>query len=239
MCFHVSNTKSAKQNEERFDATFDTPEVYEPYYHLAGYDKRNIYIIKQDEYYDIVPAYWKLLPEYWNISERLKFKGATWNARAESIFETSSYKDVIKDQRCLILADGFYEPHKAGGKSIPHYIRYKDKGLFAFAGVYTELYDGLYTCSIVTVEANTFFSSIHNVKKKGTYRMPLVLDEKDEIEWINPDLKEGDIRELLYTFTSKEFEAYPVSIDINYGDRKKNRPDILNPVHYDELNTLF
>lgn len=239
MCFHTSNTKTAKENEKRFDATFDNPEVYNPYYHLAGYDKRFIYIIKQDEYYDIVPSYWGLMPEYMNISQRNNWRRSTWNARAETIFESNLYGMPIREQRCLILADGFYEPHKVKDKSIPHYIRYKDKGLFAFAGIYTELDDGLYTCSIVTVEANDYFSKIHNVKKQGTYRMPLVLDEKDEVEWINPDLREGDVRELLYSFSSKDFEAYPVSIDVNYGNRDKNRPDIIEPVFYEELNTLF
>ncbi len=197
MCFHTSNTKTSEENQDRFKASFNIPEVFEPYYHLAGYQADYIYIIRQNEFYNIEPSYWGLLPEDYEISERLKFlqKYKTWNSRAEEIFNGRSMSGKhIMDQRCIILVDGFYEPHKtkdANKKdiSIPHYCKLKDHSLFALAGVYSELDDGLYTASIITKEANPFFAKIHNVKKKGTYRMPLILDAADEDNWLNSDLR--------------------------------------------------
>ncbi|SFZ94422.1 Putative SOS response-associated peptidase YedK [Flaviramulus basaltis] len=241
MCFHTSNTKTAKENERRFDASFNIPEVFDPYYHFAGYEKRNFYIIKQNEFDNIEPAYWGLMPENLNINERTKYLSEyhTYNARAENIFKSRLYNQFAMNQRCIILSDGFYEPHKVDGSSIPQYCKYKDHGLFAFAGLYSELDDDVYTATIITTIANPFFEKIHNVKKQGTFRMPLVLADYDEVEWLNSDLRQGDIEELLFSFTPKEFEAYPVSQDINYGNRYTNRPDIINKVDYNELNTLF
>ncbi len=43
MCFHVSQMKKATQLENRFDAEFEYPELYEPYYHLIV-GKRNHYV---------------------------------------------------------------------------------------------------------------------------------------------------------------------------------------------------
>ena len=69
--------------------------------------------------------------------------------------------------------------------------------------------------------------------------MPLVLDKKDEFKWLNPNLTEAQINELLFTFTSKEFESYPVSKDVINSHIISDRSDILQRVDYDELNTLF
>ncbi|CAL2094514.1 SOS response-associated peptidase [Tenacibaculum sp. 190524A02b] len=241
MCFHISNTKSAKQNEERFEASFIASEIYEPTYHFTGFENRYMYIIKQDEYDDIQPAYWGLLPEYAKISERKKFLGKykTYNATAERILKRESMAaKSIMDQRCLILVDGFIEPHYVSGVSIPHYIKYKDHSLFAFAGVYTELDDGLYTATIITTKANDYFASVHNKKKNGSFRMPLVLDQYNEIDWLSGDLNEGDVDELLFSFTKKEFEDYPVSKKVEKGN--VNYPEILERVDYSELNnSLF
>ncbi len=237
MCFHLSNTKTKKQNEKRFDASFVAPEEYEQYFHFAGYENKNMWIIKQNEYDEIHPASWGLLPEYLNPNKRNEFlrKYKTYNATSERIISGSGIASkFIMEQRCLILIDGFFEPHYAGGKSIPHYIKYKDHSLFAFGGVYTQLENDTYTTTIITREANEFFSSIHNKKKKGTFRMPLVLERETEVDWLSDDLFEGDVNELLNSFTKNEFEAYPVSKNIEKGN--VNYPEILSKVEYSELN---
>jgi putative SOS response-associated peptidase YedK len=244
MCFHISNTKKVTEVEDRFDVRFEMPEIYNPYYHFNGFEKKYLYVILQDDPYYIEPAYWGLIPNEVDISKRSEFlnRTNTLNATSERLFTSSLFSQFIHNQRCLIVADGLYEPHKVGGVkgSFPHYFKYVDGGLFAFAGIYSELDDGLFTASIITTEANPLFKEIHNSPNKlGSYRMPLILDEKDEFEWLNPNLNEAQIKEILFTFTSKEFEAYPVHKDVFNSRVKSNRPDIIERVYYDELNTLF
>ena len=243
MCFHVSQTKKAVQLEHRFDAEFEYPELYEPYYHFNGWETKSLYIITQDEPYLIKPAYWGLMPNYIDISERKDqlIRWNTLNARSEAVLESNLFREPTLNNRCLVLADGFFEPHRFQRKKYPYYIRYKNKQAFAFAGIYNHMEDDIYTASILTTEANPYFAKIHNNKnKQGQYRMPIVLDTKEEFEWINPDLKEGDITErMMFSFTKEEFEDYPVSKDLFSNKIDSNKPNIVEPFHYAEMNTLF
>ncbi|MCF8273096.1 MAG: SOS response-associated peptidase [Flavobacteriaceae bacterium] len=242
MCFHISLNKTKDEVKKRFDVTPSALDVYKPFYHRNGFEKDFIYIIKDIEPYNFVPAYWGMLPESFEINQRDSFlkKTNTLNARAEHLFESPLFKRPLEYNRCLIIADGFFEPHSKNGQNFPHYIRYKDKSIFSFAGIYTELDDDLYTVSLITTLANDFFKEIHNKKnRQGEFRMPLILDERDEVDWLDTNLSIQQVNELLFTFTNKEFEAYTVSKDTFNSRVNSNRPDILNKVEYSELNTLF
>jgi putative SOS response-associated peptidase YedK len=142
----------------------------------------------------------------------------TLNTKSETLFSGLS-KEAGLDKRCLILADGFFEPHHENGISIPYFChipskKFKDgRALFVFGGIYSELEKDadLYTCSILTMEANSFFSEVHNKKK----RQPLVLDEDLYDEWFDPNLKQENVLELIkHGFTSEEFNAHQVSRDL-------------------------
>lgn len=236
MCFHISNTKSAIQLEDRFEARFEEPDIYEPYYHLNGFDIGYVYIIMQEDVEHIEPAKWGLLPEDFTDAEGFRKSFNTLNARSERALESTMYREPIQERRCLILADGFFESKHVNGKTYPHFIRYKDFEPFAFAGIYNKHARGIYSCSILTTEANEFMAEIHNSKK----RMPLILDNFYENKWLSNSLLDSEIKDLMKDcFTKKEFEAYTVSKDVTNSRIKSNKADILDKVNYDELNTLF
>lgn len=247
MCYHISNTKKdPRKLEDRFEATFEFPEAYEPYYHFNGWESKNLYIIRQEDPEGIDFASWGLLPSYYDLSQRTEFlkKTNTLNATRERLFESQLYSQFVEWQRCLIIADGLFEPHKNQDVkgSIPYYFQKENRGLFAFAGVYSVIDDGdtpLYSASIITTEANPLFKEIHNSpNSKGSYRMPLILDPSDEYEWLNCNNNLDTVKTLLHTFTKEEISAHSVSQDI-FKRVESNRPDILNKVDYPELNTLF
>ncbi|XP_017566809.1 abasic site processing protein HMCES [Pygocentrus nattereri] len=53
---------------------------------------------------------WGLVPAWFRESDPNKMQYSTSNCRSESLLEKKSYKDpLLKGQRCVILADGFYE----------------------------------------------------------------------------------------------------------------------------------
>lgn len=234
MCFHISNTKKATKVEDAFNARFEDINNYEPYYHFNGWETKSLYIIKSDETHLIEPAFWGILPDDYSIKARSPFlkKTNTLNARNDNVLHSRLYSQFIEDQRCLIIADGFFEPHQYNGVSYPFYITPKNDAFFAFAGVYSETLEGDFTASIITCEATKSMSEIHNKKsKRGDFRMPLVLENYNE--WL-----EGDYNHILKSKTDFEFNTYPVSKDLFSNKVNSNVESILNKVEFKQ-NDLF
>ncbi len=229
MCYETALTKTKSQIQEYFHKDFAFPDKYEPYYHQSGFTHPNLQIIKMDEPNAIYPAQWGYVPS-WGMEDIPAFrkKYNTLNKRSETLFKGVS-KEAAHKKRCLIIADGFFEPHRSAGISIPYFCyiptdKFEDhRDLFAFGGIYSEV-DNQYTCSILTMKANPFFAEVHNIKK----RQPFVIDEGLHNEWFNPDLKEENVLKLIKNgFTSKQFKAHPVSPDLYKRNIDTNKPSIL------------
>lgn len=185
-----------------------------------------------DEPNTIYSAKWGYIPT-WGMKDISAYqkKYNTLNIRSETLFKGLS-KEGASDKRCLIIADGFFEPHKTARLSIPYFCYIPSKTfedgrhLFAFGGIYSEMEKDTnqFTCSILTMEANPFFAEVHNIKK----RQPFVIDEGLHNEWFNPDLKEENVLELIKNgFTAKQFKAYPVSPDLYKRNLNTNKPYII------------
>jgi putative SOS response-associated peptidase YedK len=242
MCYHTSLTKQENQISAVFDAVYNDPNSYEPYYHFNGWENKNLSIIKQDDETIIDLATWGVLPSNFDLSKRTQFlaKTNTLNATKERLFDSNLYSQFIQFQKCIIIADGFFEPHTAHGtnEKIPFYFKEKNNNLFAFAGMYSIIDDNvstpIYAASIITTEANPFFKKIHNKpNKKGSYRMPLILDPKDYWDWLHTS-NEDEIKTLLHTFTKQEITAYPVSKDLFKTSVNTNNSKILKEIPFNK-----
>lgn len=240
MCYSVSNTKSQKEAEALTKAKWKASIPYKPYFHLSAFNFPNLHIQSLAEPQYLTTATWGLIPE-WASSDVASFrkKYHTFNARSEELFHSNVYAGSLQTQRCLIWADGFFEPHHISKKSIPYYCYIPEKSnsqsrqLFAFAGLYSQVNEGQLTCTIITTEANDFFVEIHNLKK----RMPLVLKSELHASWLDPTLNNQQINALLKDgFTPKTFKAHPVSSLLYQPKVDTNIPSILNEV---EKGTLF
>lgn len=232
MCNATSLTKLKEEIVKASKRKFVYPEVYEPYYHINGFGDKLLHIIPQDDAKRIWPADWKLIPDF-HKGAPTDFKYNTLNARSEDIFTSNTYKNSAVSGRCLILADGFFEPHtyvKPGTKTEkkqPYYITLPEQKLFYFAGLFNKLDEELYTVTILTLDANDTMAKIHNTKK----RMPLILDEQFTENWIDPTLNEKQIKNLInVSFTNEDLNYHPVSNDIYKRGVDTNTPDILKAV---------
>ncbi|TTB85608.1 Transcriptional adapter 3 [Bagarius yarrelli] len=66
---------------------------------------------------------WGLVPAWFRESDPSKMQYSTSNCRSESLLEKKSYKDpLLKGQRCVILADGFYEWRRQQKDKQPFFI---------------------------------------------------------------------------------------------------------------------
>lgn len=236
MCYSTTLTRSKIEIEKATKREFRYPLEYTPYFFQSAFNHENLYIIPQKEPKIIHTAMWGLVPKWAmkaDVTEFLK-KNYTNNARSESIFDKRSFKDFPISNRCLILANGFFEPHHEGKNAIPYHCHHPDDSLFMFAGLYSELDDALFSCTIITVEANQQFEEVHNKKK----RMPLVLDPEFTNDWLQNDLNHANVKELMKVgFTTKEFECYPATRELYKPNfKEKNTPLAITKVDYPELN---
>jgi putative SOS response-associated peptidase YedK len=141
-------------------------------------------------------------------------RSAPINARAETLLERPYFRSALRHGRCLIPADGFFEWQAQSGRAgkQPMYIRLKDGGLFALAGLYTRGpagADGGDTCAIITTSPNPLMETIHD-------RMPAILDRADEARWLDPDITVPElVQDCLRPYPAEAMAAYAVSTRVN------------------------
>ena len=165
----------------RLANSFDIREVRCDYAPLGEvYPGRLIYAVIREEVNRLVSCRWGLVPSW---AQNAPLGKGIINARAETVTEKASFRNIFKRQRCLIVADGFYEWEKTAGKSIPHYYDLKSGEPFGMAGLYDirRRTDGsmLRTCTIITTTSNELIRAVHD-------RMPAIIPRKDMTAWLDP-----------------------------------------------------
>lgn len=160
---------------------------------------------------------WGLIP-YW--SKDGKNSGKLINARSEGIESKPSFRIPIRQRRCLVVADSFYEWRREGTKKIPYRIFLENGNLLIAAGVWDIWYKGDYAIksfSIITTLPNQEMQSIHS-------RMPVILTNKYDYEkWLNsPNLEES--LAMLKTPEDGILKYYRVSEKVN--SVKNDSPDL-------------
>jgi putative SOS response-associated peptidase YedK len=147
------------------------------------------------------------------------------NARAETVAEKPAFRHAFKARRCLIVADGFYEWQRQGGRKVPHHIRLHDQRPFAFAGLWERWRrDGaaLESCAVITTEPNDVLRPIHD-------RMPVILGPEDYAAWLDPSASDAAaLKALLRPFPAADMVAVPVGTLVNAP--ANDRPECLRPV---------
>ena len=112
------------------------------------------------------------------------------NARIESLLTKSTFKSIVKRQRCLIPTNGFYEWKKSIKGNLPFFVHTQRNELFAFAGIWTSEIDDngekINSCSIVTKAANSKLTSIHR-------RMPVIVTKQVEMHWLDERSHPSDL----------------------------------------------
>lgn len=186
MCFYSKQSKDALTVANRFRAKISEPEDFSSYDIQSAFNYPKSPVITNQNPSCISMLNWGLIPPH---STDESIRRYTLNARIETIEKTKSFVEC-SNNRCLVIADGFYEwKHiTKGGKVFKekYLISLPDNSLFAFAGLFSIWKDPLSglvkkTYTIITTEADDFMAGIHNVKR----RMPVILKEEDEEKWLN------------------------------------------------------
>ncbi len=145
---------------------------------------------------------WGLIPSW---SKDPKIGSKMINARAETVHEKPSFRNLLKHHRCLVLADGYYEWSNTGNEKVPYRFELEEKGPFALAGIWTTWQD-LDTFTILTTSANRKTRSVHD-------RMPVILSPESEERWLDPEEKYFD--DLLGPYPGNAMKMFPVTNFVN------------------------
>lgn len=214
-----------------------------PLHHASGFSHSELLIYSNDSPDFPEVATWGMVPPWVRNEEQLqKTWNNTLNARSETIFEKPSFREAAKHNRCLIYIDGFYEHHHYLKKTVPFLIQNKDHTPLALAGIYSTWKNpktnGLIkTFSIVTTKGNSLMSKIHNNPKLKEARMPLILPENLEDDWlkaIETDADVKDLQNLMQPYPERKLQVYTVN-KLRGKEYLGNVEEIAQEVVYEDL----
>lgn len=231
MCGRFSLTATPEEVQELFG--LEEIEGFPPRYNIAP--TQPILIVAGDRRREdgdnrtdrrALLARWGLLPGW--VKDPADFP-LLINARSETAAEKASFRAAMRHRRVLVAASGFYEWHRppkgSKQKSIPYWIRPRNGGIVAFAGL-LETYmspDGaeMDTAAILTVSANTAIAPIHD-------RMPVVIRPEDFTRWLDCLNQEPrHVADLIVPADDDYFEAVRVSDLVNKV--ANTGPELQNP----------
>jgi len=215
MCGRYSRVLSPQDIDEAFGPVTVEAEQLEANYNVAPTQK-SIVITNRDPH-QIQLFEWGLVP-FW--SKDGKNSGRMINARAETILEKPAFRKPIRERRCLVIADSFYEWKTAGKSKQPYRIYTPNQKVLVFAGIWEFWRDRnnpeleKRTFSILTTAPNAEMTPIHD-------RMPVVLAKAEQQAWLG-ELTEEDITALTQTPMDGVLEMCEVNAAV--GSVKNNGP---------------
>jgi len=234
MCGRGSLNKVEKDLEKRFNATFysDDLERYNPLptFNLAPTQWHPVITQQDPQHFQYFK--WGLIPSW---SKDHKIGSKLINARVEGLIEKPFFKSALKDRRCIVPLDGFYEWKVVANKiKKPYRIRFKDDSIFFVAGLYdqwkNEKAEIIHSFTIITQKPNSYLSSIHD-------RMPAILQREQESLWLDPLISLEQSLQLITPLAGDYLDAYPVSDAVNQV--KNNNASLIEKLDESDNQSLF
>lgn len=167
---------------------------------------------------------WGLVP-WW--AKNIKVGFSSINARAEKVDTTPAFRDAWKrNQRCLVVTDGFYEWKKA--EKQPYAIGMADDDLMVMAGLWDDWRDKktgerVRSCTIITCPPNAVAGALHD-------RMPVILAPDAWGRWLGEESATPEqLKKLLIPCPDEALKMWPVDRTKIGNVRNKSR-DLADPV---------
>ena len=150
------------------------------------------------------------VPMRWGITNKYDSK-LLINARSEGIYEKAMFKDSIKNKRCVIPSNGFFEWARFSERSVKEkfLIKPAHSPMLYFAGIY-EKFPNPDPDALDKEQARFVImtrEAMGNALRSIHHRMPVIVELKDILKWLNGS--KNDIAEIYtnpavpeYTFTN-------------------------------------
>ena len=189
---------------DQFKVEFDETKLSLPLYNIAP-TQQVLILIHYGTHYRVGLS-------TWGFSLSSTHSKPVINARSESVFETTLFRQSIRTKRCLILASGFYEWQRTTTPSQPSWFYDQSKPFLVFAGLYQTILNKndqkIVQSAMLTTSANEVMKPIHD-------RIPVMLNGDQYQHWVHP---KTPIDELKFLFKPTNFNGlahYEVSTYVN------------------------
>lgn len=158
---------------------------------------------------------WGLLPSW---AKYPKSTRRPINARAETVAERPMFRDLLRERRCVVPIDGYYEWRTTSSGKVPFWFHLKTGEPFFLAGLWDSWHedrqDAVRSYILMTTEPNDLTANVHD-------RMPVMLHARDVSRWLDPMRKDPqEIVDLLGPYPAQEMEARPVSKRVSSPDNE-------------------
>jgi putative SOS response-associated peptidase YedK len=218
MCGRFSQSESSRRLAAIFDAELDGG-LPVGKHNVAPTDEIRIVLNRGSERL-LTAANWGFRP-FWR--QRAGAPQPGWiNAKAETAADSPAFGRALRQQRCIIPADAFYEWDRSHRPPQPYAIGPADGDVLALAALWTQTRGGeLTTAAILTTSPNREMRSLH-------HRMPVIVGTGDIDAWLAADAQLDDIMPVLVPAPDDSLRIWPVSTAVN--SVRNDGPELLRPI---------
>ena len=252
MCYDISFSSTIELIPEYLPGIIVDPQVridYETSVHVMAHAYGRYPVITlEDGIYHLRPFEWGLIADYMNTPEKIK-KGRAFMCNAQSEKITEDKRSVwyrLRKKRCLIPVTGILEHRhiNGGALKIPYHVKLKNRDLFCIPGLYNyspipnvETGEVIGTYTLITRAANALMAQIHN-GGDNKFRMPLFLPKELEMKWLEPDLTDETMKEILdFKMPPAELE-YHTTFSIRGRKERTDGKGKIEPYEWENLPPL-
>ncbi|RYE27148.1 MAG: SOS response-associated peptidase [Sphingobacteriaceae bacterium] len=150
-------------------------------------------VITHDHPREIRYLRWGLVPAWTQDTARIT---PMFNAKAETLDQLVSFRDLVMTRRCLILNEGFYENEKQGEERVQWKVSPVGEDYFYKAGLWTTWQNA---ASGQLIESFTMITCAPGEGRFGHIhdRMPVMMNKAERRLWMNPNANKEQLLKLL------------------------------------------
>lgn len=204
MCGRFALGVPKKRLEEVFG--MDAPDDYTPRYNVSP--GQDILVVREES---MAYRKWGLVP-HWAKEASVGFRMI--NARSETVFNNPAFREPVRQSRCLIPLEAFYEWNETPSGKQPHAISIDNSDIFTMAGIAASWQDRetgevLDSVAVLTCASNSLMNHIHG-------RMPVILDPQAWETWLDSSVARAELLSpLLVPCPASFMRAWSVSTAVN------------------------
>jgi putative SOS response-associated peptidase YedK len=177
-------------------------------------------VVQREDERRLVAARWGFRPFWVDDARR---SAQSWiNARAETAWDSPAFARSLRNRRCVVPAEAFYEWDRTTTPRQPYAIGpARDGELLALAGIWSPIHGEAPTAAIMTTAPNELLAGVHD-------RMPVILDRDALDVWLDRAADLGHVQSLLRPAPAAGLRMWPVSTAVNHV--ASDGPELLHPI---------